>query len=1029
MSYDENCDASKPKEKVTTPFCFCGDSNFLGIQSFRDCIIKEADDGLFEEGITVGIGIILIETLKKNELFQRECNYLSGFICSQCKEKASVTDDMREFDIKNSVLYIGMIFLKLRFYLIKFNLENQETFDNALVEFIKNCVGCYMLKLDSLKTPDESHLEIQTDKLICLAISLGITYITLKSYDDAYFILNYVGLKFPDVDRLVKCLRESILVTFRSKRVDDSEIRTKSHFYFTNCFLFYPNIVHCFVRSVLSFHGLELNLPPFENIEIQKINDLSVYNKCRKLLEECFELSKMCSNFEMDYVLSRLYFEVDGDADRSIEIMENILERTPFNENYRLYFGRLLYFKATDARKSNDLKSIKSILKRTIFYVPQSSDVYNDLAIIYCELGKKEKAIYCFELSIHFNPQNLNALNNLGTFFRKFGFIKEAISCYEKIYLLNPACVNSLNIIAALHCSIGEIDESFEYFRKCIEIDSQIPDVFNNLGVLFRDCGNFVMAKNCFLMTLELDKNHIMAFQNLLYILNYFIPLRDETLKGKFRNFSKDLIFKTVLELPRNPCLNADNNFEISIYNSKKWIYNSEFYVYFQDMHKISLEWGAGFTEIHRNAKEVLDSILPIAEIPKIKAPGSLSEIETINIGFVGAEFFHHAVAFFIFAPIKFLSESLSMKSSCQDVQDPRLSGVKFNIFIYDNSPHNDYYSCFFKELVDSEKWRYIQGKDVISISKLIRTDKIHVLFDLSGHTVNNCLGVFAIRNAPIQISWIGYPNTTGLKYIDYRITDKFADSTDSVQEYSEKLIYLPNNFLCYTIPKIESPPVGEPPLIKNGFVTFGSFNRVTKLHPFTIDLWGEVLRKVPNSHLILKSKAFTSNSCCRFYLDIFKSKYGIDSGRISLVPLSSSYYSHLDLYNRIDISLDTFPYAGTTTTFECIFMGVPLITFCVEKRNDPHEESSDPSIEISSFHSQNVGKSILTNLKMEELIAKSKHQFVEVAVNLAGDPEKLKFYRLNLRNTLINSDLCNGKKFGIEFATLIVDTIMSHNR
>ncbi|OII74573.1 uncharacterized protein cubi_00126 [Cryptosporidium ubiquitum] len=1014
---------SETDEDVTI-FCFCDNSELNGSINFKKWVIEGIEKYLLSESHTNAVSTILIELLKDIKSFQKICINLKNHICDNCLRRLSGAQKLEESEVEGLIYFIGMIFTKTQLQISSIKLVKLNKVNSFLLEMVQNCIRCKIAKIESINNEDfVKHSNIVTE-LIIQVLSFGIIQISLKNYDDAYVALNYIAKNYPDIDRLLDCLKEAILLLFKAN--EPESLTNKSHQYFAKLYLFYPHIIHCMVRSILSLNGIDLNQSPLSSIIIGAPKNLEVYSRCKNLLQECFELNKNFINYEIGYTLSRLYFEIDVNADPSINIMEKLLEKNPFNDDFRFYLGKLLYCRAIEARKNNsELSLVKSILKKVILYIPQSSEVYSDLGVIYYELGKEEKAIWCFKLSIHFNPMNVNAYDSFGVILRRLGFIDQAILCYERINQINPNCINTLNVIAALYGNIGKIDESFEYFKKCLEIDQGVPDVYNNLGVLYRDCGNFLMAKNCFLVALNLDPNHNMAFQNLLYILNYFIPLKNQKIIGNVRKNSIELIINNLKHSDKSLCLDISSTPQSYVCEPPIWINNSDYYVNYRDMYDLSLEWGNKFIEMHKEIKDRLDKLIPIPKIPDIK---SISETELINIGFVGAEYFHHAVAFFILAPIKFLIENFS-KDAITNYSTTHVSKIKLNIFIYDNSPHHDYYSCYFKELVSSENWRNIHGKDLECTSKLIRADKIHILFDLSGHTVNNCLSLFALKNSPIQISWVGYPNTTGLRHIDYRITDKIADPVNSKQRYSEKLIYLPNCFLCYTLPKIQHPPISELPFKKNGFITFGSFNRVTKLHPLTIDLWGEVLKNIPKSHLLLKSKAFSSQSCCNFYLEIFKSKYNVEPHRISLIPLNSSYYTHLELYNDVDISLDTFPYTGTTTTFECIFMGVPIITLSIDQSENSQVDSSDIYTEISSFHSQNVGKSILTHLNLKELIVSNKNDFIRVASNLANDTEKLIYYRSNLRKILSESKLCDGEKFSHDFFELILHTIACHDK
>ena len=253
------------------------------------------------------------------------------------------------------------------------------------------------------------------------------------------------------------------------------------------------------------------------------------------------------------------------------------------------------------------------------------------------------------------------------------------------------------------------------------------------------------------------------------------------------------------------------------------------------------------------------------------------------------------------------------------------------------------------------------------------------------------------IRSA--QVAWIGYPNTTGLPTIEYRITDDIADAVDSKQGYVEELVRMPPPyaFLCYT-PTLNPPEVAPTPALKNGFVTFGSFNNLAKMNDRVLSLWSQIIQRVPNSRLLMKCKPFACESIRQKMLARFES-FGIESKRVDLIPLLPATTDHLKVYNMVDISVDTFPYAGTTTTCEALFMGVPVVTL---KSHPPH-----------SSHAHNVGVSLLSRIAgMKEFIADSPEQYVNIAVAFGKDVPRLAKVRAGLRSAMLASPLCDGEGF-----------------
>jgi len=276
----------------------------------------------------------------------------------------------------------------------------------------------------------------------------------------------------------------------------------------------------------------------------------------------------------------------------------------------------------------------------------------------------------------------------------------------------------------------------------------------------------------------------------------------------------------------------------------------------------------------------------------------------------------------------------------------------------------------------------------------LLGGDKIDILVDLSGHTAKNRLLVFAQKPAPIQVTWLGYPNTTGLSAIDYRFTDIIADPIGEADElHSETLVRLANGFQCYKGNEAVHSK-SELPFKRQGHITFGSFNNLTKVTPEVIKVWSDILHAVPESRLILKAAQLKHNtSHC---LDCFK-QAGITEDRIELKGRIPNTQAHLELYHAIDIGLDPFPFNGATTTCESLWMGVPVITLS------------------GNLHVGRVGASILTNVGLTDFIAKDIESYIELAVEMAANTSYLEEIRKGLRERMQGASLCDGRSFAID--------------
>jgi len=344
-----------------------------------------------------------------------------------------------------------------------------------------------------------------------------------------------------------------------------------------------------------------------------------------------------------------------------------------------------------------------------------------------------------------------------------------------------------------------------------------------------------------------------------------------------------------------------------------------------------------------------------------------------LRIGYVSPDFRTHSVAYFMEALLENHDRSA------------------FEIFCYSDVALKDTTSVRFENLADC--WRDIAGMPDENVAQWVLNDRVDILVDLAGHTAKNRMLLFARKPAPVQVSYLGYPNTTGLDTVDYRITDSWSDPPGQTDHlYTEKLLHLPHGFLCYTPPKT-SPAAGNLPAERSGFITFGSFNNRAKITPEVIKIWSMILILVPNARLYIKSKSLSDSATQKSLHDKFIEN-NVAPEQIKFMGYSPSTYDHLDLYNSVDIGLDTFPYNGTTTTCEAMWMGVPVIVLS------------------GMIHMSRVGVSLLSNVGLPDLIGDSADDYVHKAVELAANLEKLKKIRLELRNMMCRSPLMNGPLF-----------------
>jgi predicted O-linked N-acetylglucosamine transferase (SPINDLY family) len=342
-----------------------------------------------------------------------------------------------------------------------------------------------------------------------------------------------------------------------------------------------------------------------------------------------------------------------------------------------------------------------------------------------------------------------------------------------------------------------------------------------------------------------------------------------------------------------------------------------------------------------------------------------------LRIGYVSADFWRHAASYFT---------------------EPLLAGhdrSTFEVFCYSGVQRPDEITERFRSLADA--WRVVTGATDERVAEMVRDDGIDLLVDLSGHTKGNRLGTFARKPAPLQFTWFGYPGTTGLERIDYKITDAQCDPPgESESFYTEKLLRLPDIMYCYQPPR-DMPEVSETPAERSGYVTFGAMTGAAKLTPRWVALWADLLGQVPGSRLILA--AIPAGATRERLLETF-ARRGIDRGRITIQG-RMPYLDFWALHRDIDLALDTYPCNGGTTTCETAWLGVPVVTYAGER-----------------YGGNRLGASMLSSMGLARLVAHTPEEYVAIARALAADVPQLAALRREMRGRMQSSALTDRPRF-----------------
>ena len=620
--------------------------------------------------------------------------------------------------------------------------------------------------------------------------------------------------------------------------------------------------------------------------------------------------------------------------------------------------------------------------------------------------GKLSEAIACYQAAIQQKPDYAEVFNNMGMAFQSQNRLDEAQACYHKALEINPDYAAAWNNLANVFMEKGKLIEAESFYQKALEAKPDLPEAYNNLGNVLKEQGRLDEAIRNYHNALALRPNYPEAYNNLgnAYqekkaladaIRVYQQALRiDQSNYKTYSNlgsaYQKDgqlyralSCYKKALELQPEfaEAYNNAGNLLLEIGEIHQALESYQRALHFYPDYAVAhsnLLLAMNYQPALDPHKYYRQTQIWWQQHGKVTAtplkPSPCSDLDRpLKIGYVSPDFYQHSVSFFYLPLLKAHNHR------------------RVEVFCYSDVIAPDHVTAEIQGLCDH--WRPITGWPDKTVARRVREDAIDILVDLAGHTSRNRLRVFAHKPAPVQVTWLGYPNTTGMPVMDYRLTDDIADPLGQGDDYhSETLIRLPQGFLCYQPPKA-APDVNRLPARITGGITFGSFNNLPKIHGKVIALWAQIMQRVPGSRLILKCKQLADESTRQRYYDLFSHR-GIGCDRIILLPWAASTTGHLSVYHQVDIGLDPFPYNGTTTSCEALWMGIPVITL------------------QGNRHSGRVGASLLTRLGLTELIAESEAQYVQIATDLAADGDRLDMLRAGMRQRMRASKLLDDASF-----------------
>lgn len=488
----------------------------------------------------------------------------------------------------------------------------------------------------------------------------------------------------------------------------------------------------------------------------------------------------------------------------------------------------------------------------------------------------------------------------------------------------------------------GKVDEATALLERAVSLEPRFYEAWLNLGTLLSDRVRFGEAERALRTAVRLHAGSAYAVFNLAILLHKMGRI-DEALAEIDRCLA---LAPDMIEAQRerlNILLYAESATPQSIF----------------DAHRAM-------------GRRVEKGVAPIHP-----APSARQENEKLRIGYISPDLRSHAVSHF-FAPI--------IAAHDRDAVE---------VFCYAEVAVEDEVSRFIRG--HARGWFTTCGLSDDDVARRIAADRIDVLIDLAGHSNGNRLGVLARRPAAARGTWIGYPATTGMDCVDFRITDAVADPPGlSDALHSERLLRLDPVFLCFAGPP-DAPEPDPSPCLSTGRITFGSFNNIMKLSPSVVATWSRILASVPGSRLMLKSSSPIDQTATDGLLARFAAQ-GVAPDRVHCMPKSRMLADHYRLYGQVDIALDPFPYNGTTTTCEAMWMGVPVVAL----------------MGVAGRHAARVSASLLRAVGLGDLVAASLDDYVEIAARLAANHDALARLRSGMRARLLGSPLMDARATAI---------------
>jgi predicted O-linked N-acetylglucosamine transferase (SPINDLY family) len=628
-----------------------------------------------------------------------------------------------------------------------------------------------------------------------------------------------------------------------------------------------------------------------------------------------------------------------------------------------------LYCRAVDSHRAGDLQSAENLYRQILDADPYQSDARHMLGVLAYQTGRRELAIRLIGEALNLKPGLAEGHGNLGNVLMAAGRLDEAIACYRRAIELKPDFGGVFINLAVALSRQGKLDEAVACFYHLIRLQPDYAEAHNNLGNALHDVGRPDDAIASYRRAIELKPDCADAYNNLGTVLREQDQLDEAVASFRMALQYQEDFANTHTNLGNALGQQGNQREAIACYRRAMELKpdytvahsNLLYTLHFLpgcDTKTLALEHRRWYEQ---HAASLAKSIRP--------HENDRSPERRLRIGYLSTDFRDHVVG-------RNLWPLLSNHDHTQ-----------FELVLYADVLRPDWMTEQMRRCADH--WCSVAGWTDEAIAERIRRDGIDILIDLNQHMAGGRPFVFARKPAPVQVGFAGYPASTGLATIDYRLTDPYLDPPGSESgSAGEKPYHLPHTFWCFD-PLTEEPGVAPLPAERTGVITFGCLNNFAKINEEVLALWARVLRVVNGSRLLLLAP---EGSCRQRAMDVL-ADHRIPRERVGFSSRKPRSH-YLTLYHDIDIGLDSFPYNGHTTSLDSYWMGVPVVTL------------------VGNAPVSRAGLSQLTNLGLDELAGRTPEEFIAIAAQLAGERSRLSQLRAGLRERMRQSPLMDAPRF-----------------